>query len=136
MAGINRETGKTLAGWLHVVQSLMVLFTTHYGMRVMRRFFGCDVPTLLGQNLTPRTVMRFCYAITVSCELWEPRFRVKKIDIDATANSTEALRAGRLSMSIRGEYRPRGHLGDPTPARGEYALLIGKGAAGFEVSSS
>lgn len=133
MAGINRETGKLLTGWEHVAQSLQVLFTTHIGSRVMRRYFGSEVPPLLGENLTPRTILRFTYAIIVACELWEPRFRVKRVDIDPAGNSVERLRGGRLAMTIVGEYRPRGHLGDPTPARGDYVITIGAGARGVEV---
>ena len=133
MAGINRDTGKLLTGWAHVAQSLQVLFSTHYGARVMRRYFGSEVPPLLGENLTPRTILRFTYAIIVACELWEPRFRIKRVEIDLAGNSVDRLRGGRLSMSIVGEYRPRGHLGDPTPARGDYIIAIGAGPAGVEV---
>jgi phage baseplate assembly protein W len=133
MAGINRETGKVLDGWGHVAQSLQVLFTTHIGSRVMRRYFGSEVPPLLGENLTARTVTRFCYAIVVAVELWEPRFRVKRVYFNPSANSNEQLRGGKLSMAIHGEYRPRGHLGDPTPARGDYVIAVGLGTAGLEV---
>jgi phage baseplate assembly protein W len=136
MAGINRDTGKLLDGWGHVAQSLQVLFSTHYGSRVMRRYFGSEVPPLLGENLTPRTVTRFLYAIVVAIELWEPRFRVKQIVVNPDGNSVEQLRAGRLSIAVHGEYRPRGHLGDPTPARGDYVIAIGAGPTGVKVLPS
>lgn len=133
MAGINRDTGKMLSGWPHLVQSLGVLFTTHIGARLMRRHFGAESPDLLGENLVPATILRFAGTIIVAVELWEPRFRVRKIDISRDANTPEKLRLGRVSMAIRGEYRPRGHLGDPTPARGDYTLTVGIGSGGFEV---
>lgn len=133
MAGINRDTGKLLDGWGHVAQSLQVLFSTHIGSRVMRRWFGSEVPKLLGENLTQRTIVRFCYAIVVAVELWEPRFRVIRVDIPPDTNTPERLRLGRLAMTLRGEYRPRGHLGDPTPARGDYVITLGAGPGGIEV---
>lgn len=134
MAGINRATGKLLDGWPHVVQSLQVLFTTSYGQRVMRRYFGSDVPRLLGENITRATVLRFCSAVVVAIDLWEPRFRVTKIDFDRALDTPETLRAGRLAMTLRGVYRPRGHLGDVTPDRGTHALIVGLGSEGIEVT--
>jgi phage baseplate assembly protein W len=133
MAGINRRTGQPLSGWPHVVQSLGLLFTTHVGSRLMRRHFGAEAPTLLGENLTPATILRFANSIVVATEFWEPRFRIRKIDMARDANSPEHLRLGRVSMAIRGEYRPRGHFGDPTPAAGDYTLTVGVGSGGFEV---
>jgi len=50
--------------------------------------------------------------------LWEPRFKVKRVDVGAS-NTAERLRAGRFAFRIIGEYRPRGHQGDPTPEGGE-----------------
>ncbi|WP_315772996.1 MULTISPECIES: GPW/gp25 family protein [unclassified Bradyrhizobium] len=133
MAGINRATGKALDGWGHVVQSLHVLFTTHIGARLMRRYFGSEVPPLLGENLTARTVTRFCYAIVVAIELWEPRFRVTRVYFNPAGNKPDQLRSGKLSMAIHGQYLPRGHLGDPTPARGDYILAIGAGDGSITV---
>ena len=134
MAGINRETGKWLSGWLHVVQSLGVLFTTTYGQRVMRRYFGSQVPGLLGENLTSATVLKFISAVVVAIELWEPRFRVSKVDVDPDANTPERLRQGFLAMSVRGVYRPRALSGDFTPARGEYVLSVGLAGSTIKVS--
>ena len=131
--GIDRETGALLRGWPHVVQSLGVLFTTRFGQRVMRRHFGSEVPSLLGENLTPATILRFMTAIVATIDLWEPRFRIVKIDI-APANTPERLRTGRLSLAVRGEYRPRAHLGDLTPERGEHVLWVGAGADGVLVT--
>lgn len=129
MAGINRRTGKLLIGWPHVVQSLVVLFTTSFGTRVMRRYFGSDVPRLLGQNITKRTILLFMSAVIVAIELWEPRFRVSKVDVDDD-NTPESLRKGNLKMTVRGVYYPRGQFGDFTPAPGEYTLTIANGGTG------
>ena len=126
MGGIDRTTGRPLGGWLHVVQSVGVILSTPIGSRVMRRTFGSVVPGLLGQNITSRTALRFVTAIMIALELWEPRFRLKQAVFDG--NTPEAARAGGLRIRLLGEYRPRGHLGDPTP-EGTGEMLVSAGGA-------
>lgn len=103
-------------GWAHVLQSIALIFTTFFGSRVMRRMFGSAVPGLLGQNLTPATLLRFYTAIIVAIELWEPRYRVRRVSYPSASNSAAGLSQGLIGLKLEGEYRPRGHLGDPTPA--------------------
>ena len=122
--GMDRRTGAALSGWPHVAQSIEVILTTRIGERMFRRVFGSQVPKLLGEPLTNPTIVRFFAAVIAAIELWEPRFRVRSIDV-IDGNSAERLRAGRLALKIRGEYRPRGHLGDPTPDWQERSLTIG-----------
>lgn len=119
--GISRQTGQVLAGWPNVVQSIGVIFTTHFGERVLRRWFGSDVPPLLGRALVPSTVLRFWSAICIALELWEPRFRITSI---APFGSDLDIRTGKIGFKVSGIYYPRGHLGDFTPA-GPRAFLIG-----------
>jgi phage baseplate assembly protein W len=136
--GIDRLTGKPICGFGHVAQSLEVIFTTRIGERVMRRYFGSDVPNLLGEPLIDRTVLRFMTAVVAAIETIdphsglaaEPRFKLRKFDIARAQNAPERLRGGRLAIAMRGEYRPRGHLGDDTPERGEYTLWVGAGTQG------
>ena len=111
--GISRETGQVLDGWPHVLQSLGVIFSTHLGERVMRRWFGSNVPKLLGQNMVPETVVRFWSAICIAVDLWEPRFRVVSI---TPVGSAQDLRQGQIGFNVTGEYRPNALLGDFTPA--------------------
>jgi phage baseplate assembly protein W len=110
---MDRETGRILDGWEHVVQCIFELFTTGYGVRIMREWFGTLVPQLLGENLVPSTVVRFFASICTAIELWEPRFRVVKIT--PIKSSNEELRLGSLGLRIDGEYRPRALQGDLTP---------------------
>lgn len=117
MAGIDRESGRLLDGWPHVVQSIMVIFTTSFSERVLRRWFGSNVPGLLGENLTTSTVVQFFSAVIASLEVREvdtglprePRFKISKI----TPKAVDRL--GELRIEITGIYMPRGHLGDFTP---------------------
>lgn len=135
MGGIDFWTGKGLSGWPHLLASLRVLFITTIGTRVMRRSHGSNIPRLLGEHLTEGTVLRFFTAIIVACELWEPRYAVRKVWIWREDNSVETLRDGRLSgVAIDGEYRPRGHLGDPTPETSERRIYIGMKQSGLEIS--
>jgi phage baseplate assembly protein W len=118
MAGIDRATGLLLEGWPHVVQSILVIITTGYGERMLRRWFGSAVPQLLGENLTTPTVVRFFAALIAALEVREvdtglprePRFKIIKI------TPKRVDRSGELRLEILGVYLPRGHLGDFTPA--------------------
>jgi len=107
--GIDRRSGQVLAGWRHVEQSLRMIFTTHFGERVMRRWVGSAVPALLGRNMSNATILRFWTAICIAIDLWEPRFRVTKI---TPYGSAMDLRTGKIGFAIAGVYYPRGHLGD------------------------
>jgi Phage baseplate assembly protein W len=107
--GIDRETGKPLSGWSHVAQSMGVIFTTRFGERVMRRWFGSLVPNLLGETMVPETFVRFFAAVGAALEQ-EPRVRLIRV-LPLSVN-----RNGRAELRIEVEYRPRGHLGDFTPA--------------------
>lgn len=115
--GINRETGRPLSGWDHVAQSLRVLFSTGFGERVMRRNFGSVVPAVLGQPMTPQTLLKFYTAIVVAIELWEPRFRVRKISYPGPLNSPARLRQGQVGVQLDGDYRPNALSGDFTVAK-------------------
>lgn len=104
--GLDRNTGGTITGWAHVLQSIEVIFTTRFGERVLREWFGSWVPKLLGQQLTSREIVPYFAAISAAIEMWEPRFRVTKIDV------IEVTRTGRLSLYIVGIYRPRAIFSD------------------------
>ena len=108
--GIDRRTGKMLTGWDHVKQSLDVIFTTSFGERVMREYFGSLVPNLLGRNITPEEIVPYFSAVVSAIEQWEPRFRVTKIV------PLEVTRGGLFKFAIDGVYRPRALQGDFTAA--------------------
>lgn len=128
--GVDRKTGKILSGWPHVSQSLEVIFTTRFGERVMRRWFGSFIPNLLGENMVPSTVLKFWMAVCIAIETWEPRYKVTQI---IPIGTPEGMRQGALGFEVRGVYRPRGHLGDFTPEGGTRVVKISAGATGLEV---
>ena len=103
MAGADRSTGRILSDWAHVEQSLRVIFMTR---------FGSSIPKLLGQNLVPSTILKVYMAIAIAVELWEPRFRVRRVSLPPTSNNTLNLRQGVLGLRIEGDYRPNALAGD------------------------
>jgi hypothetical protein len=106
---LDAEAGANLSGWPNVLQSLEQIFTTNFGERVMREWFGSAVPRFLGENLNTQTVVPFFAAISAAIEQWEPRFRVTQIVPESLG------RDGHIQILIEGEYRPRALLGDQRP---------------------
>ena len=106
--GLNAATGRILEGWPHVVQSLQDIFTTRFGSRVMREWYGSFVPHLMGRTISPNEVTPFFAAVTSAIEQFEPRYRVTRIQV------VEVTRTGALHVFLEGEYRPRAMFGDYT----------------------
>lgn len=106
--GLNADTGGVIEGWPHVLQCLQNVFTTNFGDRVMREWYGSFVTSILGRNMTPSEITSWFAAISTAVEQWEPRYRVTGFDV------SDATRDGALSFTIEGEYRPRALLGDFT----------------------
>ncbi|MBX9740514.1 MAG: GPW/gp25 family protein [Beijerinckiaceae bacterium] len=134
MTGVNRTNGRPLDGFGHVLQSIDVIFSTSIGERVMRRHFGSSAPILLGRLMTANIVLRFFHLVAVALEIWEPRFKIARVT--AVNSGPDQLRLGRFAFVIEGEYRPRGHLGDPTPEGRLRRLSVAAGDARFTVSET
>lgn len=117
--GINADTGGTIAGWEHVLQSLQDIFTTNFGTRVMREFYGSFVPAMLGRaNINRPEGALFMSAMATAILQWEPRFHVTAIRLE------DAGRDGALSVVIEGEYRPRATYGDLSADGGGKRLTV------------
>lgn len=135
--GVDRNTGRVITGWKHVYQSITVIFLTRFHERVLRRWVGSFVPHILGENAVERTITRFYWAIAASLDLWEPNFSIKRIRVANRADgreltSSDELRQGSLQTSNEGIYKPRGHLGDPTPESRKVFGLVGSAQAGWQ----
>lgn len=122
MAGIDAATGKVITdNWLHTVQSIEIIMSTRFFERIERRHIGNPALELLGKyNLTPETWLVLMAGVPAALAVTElnglarePRFDVKVVERWQTTVGT--ARAGRVGIHMRGIYRPRGHLGDPTP---------------------
>ncbi len=127
--GIDRRTGRLLTDWDHVLQSLEVILSTRFGSRVMRRWFGSNVPVLLGRNMVPATFVRFYAAVGVALTQ-EPRVDLIRI------SPLSVSREGRAGFLIEMHYRPRGHLGD-FAVEGTKRITVSRGDGDrLEVSSA
>jgi phage baseplate assembly protein W len=115
--GINRNTGKGLTGWLHCAQSIHDILATPVGTRVMRRDYGSRIPDLMDKPMTQDTLFEATAAAAVALETWEPRFRLKLLALNAAGQD------GRMSITVKGTYYPRGHLGDFTAIE-DYGDLV------------
>lgn len=106
--GLDRNTGGMITGWEHVVQSLQDIFTTSFGERIMREWYGSQVPYLLGRLITPREITGYFAELLAPIEQFEPRFRVKQI------LPLKVSREGAFHFQMDGAYRPRAMYGDFT----------------------
>lgn len=124
--GVDRRTGKMKVGWPHVHQSMEVIFATRYHERVLRRYVGSFVPHLLGESAVNRIITRFFWSIAYAIDLWEPCYSITRVAIGDDV-SPETVRLGHFTFQNTGVYRPRGHLGDPTPEDRRQVGFVGSG---------
>jgi phage baseplate assembly protein W len=106
--GINKQDGTLISEWRHVEQSILDIFTTRVGTRVMRRDYGSDIPDLIDRPQNKDLVLEVALAAGVALDKWEPRFRLRGLGIESAGPD------GRMSIDLVGDYFPRGHLGDFT----------------------
>jgi phage baseplate assembly protein W len=111
MADIDMHTGQVIDNYRSALQSVEIIFSTRIGSIVMLREFGAGVVELLGRLMTPVLFATFQQVIGTAIDLWEPRFRVRRVAISGSANG---IRLGQANFSIEADWRPRAHLGDFT----------------------
>lgn len=121
MTGIDAKTGKMIDPWPHTCQSVKKIFGTMFGERVMREEFGGIVLPFIFQNIDNRTLKLLYWAMVVSIHLWEPRFRVTRVIPDETPDTR---REGEHPVDLRGDFMPRGHLGDFTVSKRNVSISL------------
>jgi len=124
--GINAETGASLTGWDHVVQSLRDIFLTRFGSRIMREWYGSFVPEALGRNINRAEILPVIASITAAIEQWEPRYRVVRVEIGGE------VRDGNLSITLVGVYRPRALEGVFAEENRNLVLAVSRGTIMLE----
>lgn len=114
MADLDRDTGEVIDNLTSGLQSVEEIFSTRLRERVMLREFGGGVIELIGRRITPRLFPAWKLLAATAIDLWEPRFRVRRL---VATGSVEAIRAGAAGIDIQADFRPRGHFGDFTVER-------------------
>lgn len=114
MSGIDRHSGKVIDNLQSALQGVEVVFITRLGERVMRREFGAGLIELIGRLVSLRLLMAFQQLIVTAIDLWEPRFKVRRILFEGSA---EQIRLGTAKFGIEADYRPRAHRNDFTVER-------------------
>lgn len=111
MADIDQRTGEVIDNYASAVQSVSIVFSTRLGEMIMLRELGAGLVELLGRLLTARLFSAYLTLMMTAIDLWEPRFRVRRIDV---GGSTDDIRMGTAGFSIEVDWRPNAHLGDST----------------------
>lgn len=123
--GLNAQTGGTITGWDHVLQSVESILTTRFGARIMREYYGSFFPPMLGRaNISRQEAPLVMSAIATAIMQWEPRIHITAIRVDS------ADRGGSLGVVIDAEYRPRATYGDLTAEGGARRVTVALSAAG------
>ncbi len=107
-ADFDRETGQTIFGWPAVHQSVRELILTSFGDRVMREYYGSNIPAFLGRNVTADVLERMATVLGAAMDVFEPRFAITNITF------TQVAATGRIAMRVTGEYRPNALAGGET----------------------
>lgn len=81
MIGIDRVTGRALAGNAHLGQSIADILSTPIGSRVMRRDYGSMLPDLVDQPANPITRQLVFAATAVAIARWEPRIAIRRVGV-------------------------------------------------------
>jgi phage baseplate assembly protein W len=104
--GIDRTTGKPLVGWMHVQQSLAVIWTTRVGERVMRLTFGSNLRSWLSEDINAATALGIYDELITAAHQWEPEYRITEMQL------VKLVRDGVLGLRHAGIYYPEGRLGN------------------------
>jgi uncharacterized protein len=93
MSALNRITGRAMDphSTAHLVQSIGDILTTPKGSRVMRRDYGSGLPDLVDQPLNPRTCLRIYAATAMALLRWEPRARLRRVQLTGGADGRATL---------------------------------------------
>jgi phage baseplate assembly protein W len=127
MVGVDRRTGQRLSDFESTLQSVEYVLSTRLASVFLLREFGGGVIEILGRAMTPPLFAAWKQLLATSIDLWEPRFKVKRVQLDGSA---EDIRAGRAHVVVEVDFRPRGHLGDFTVER---TVSFGLGINGVSV---
>lgn len=96
MSGLDRDTGKKMSAAAHLAQSIADILSTPVGTRIMRRDYGSELPRLIDAPINGETAVDLYIATAEAIERWEPRYRLRRVEIDGAS-------AGRMGLRLTGE---------------------------------
>lgn len=88
--GMSRSSGALLDPDRHLQQSIYDILMTPLGSRLMRRDYGSLLPFLIDQPINPATKLRLMAAIATALVKWEPRVKVRQVQLSMNADSTNS----------------------------------------------
>jgi phage baseplate assembly protein W len=97
MQGMNRNTGKSLAGMAHLRQSIQDILTTSVGERLICRDYGAKVFAYVDQPLNDSLTLEIMAAVANALHDFEPRIQLKKVGVHKSE-------AGHLTLQLEGTY--------------------------------
>lgn len=92
MSGVSRSTARVIDPDLHLTQSITDILTTPKGSRVMRRDYGSLLPELIDAPMTGETVIDVFAATAEALDAWEPRLRLRRVEVGAVSLGRMTLR--------------------------------------------
>lgn len=96
MSGLDRDTGTRMSANAHLAQSIADILATPLGTRVMRRDYGSELPRLIDAPINGETSVDLFIATAEAIERWEPRYRLRRVEIETAA-------PGRIALRLSGE---------------------------------
>lgn len=91
MIGMDRHTGKRLAGRDHLRQRLSIILNTPLGTRVNRLDFGSMLFELIDQPMNALGRLRLFAATATAIARWEPLFRLTRVALSFAADGKAHL---------------------------------------------
>ncbi|PTE15917.1 GPW/gp25 family protein [Pseudogemmobacter blasticus] len=93
MTGLSRTTARLIGFDAHLAQSINDILSTPKGSRVLRRDYGSRLPDLIDAPMNGETAIDVFAETAEALEKWEPRLRLRRVEITAAA-------AGRMSLLL------------------------------------
>jgi phage baseplate assembly protein W len=97
MQGMDRNTGKQLAGMAHLRQSIQDILATTVGERLICRNYGAKVFSYVDQPLNDSLTLEIMAAVANALHDFEPRIQLTKVDVHKSE-------AGHLTLQLEGRY--------------------------------
>lgn len=96
MSGLSRTSVRLMTPDAHIAQSIGDILTTPIGSRVLRRAYGSDLPRLIDAPMNGETVVDLFMATAEALDLWEPRFKLRRVAVEAAVQ-------GAITLTLTGE---------------------------------